>query len=113
MAVIVGDIQTHRDADRATAAGVRSVQIETLGACHLDAHSILHTLESFDLDGIRLLVIENVGNLVCPSSYDLGENETAAILSVPEGDDKVLNIRLFFTSRYASYHKPTWLHMSI
>lgn len=96
MAVIVGDIQTHRDAERARAAGCHSIQIETLGACHLDAHSILHTLQSFNPDGIRLLVIENVGNLVCPSSFDLGENEIVAVLSVPEGDDKVLKYPAVF-----------------
>ncbi|NLD99517.1 MAG: hydrogenase nickel incorporation protein HypB [Fibrobacter sp.] len=96
MVVIVGDIQTRRDADRARAAGCRSAQIETLGACHLDAHSILHTLESFDLNGVRLLIIENVGNLVCPSSYDLGENEVVAVLSAPEGDDKVLKYPTVF-----------------
>lgn len=96
MAVIVGDIQTHRDAERARAAGCTSFQIETLGACHLDAHSILHTLQSFNPDGIRLLVIENVGNLVCPSSFDLGENEIVAVLSVPEGDDKVLKYPAVF-----------------
>ncbi len=102
MALIVGDIQTQRDADRAKAAGCRSVQIETLGACHLDAHSILHTLQSFNLDGVRLLIIENVGNLVCPSSYDLGENEIVTVLSVPEGDDKVLKYPAIF-------HKATTL----
>jgi hydrogenase nickel incorporation protein HypB len=96
MAVVVGDIQTHRDAERARAAGCRSVQIETLGACHLDAHSVAHALESLDLDGVKLLVIENVGNLVCPSSYDLGEHEVVAVLSVPEGDDKVLKYPVVF-----------------
>jgi hydrogenase nickel incorporation protein HypB len=96
MAVVVGDIQTHRDAERARAAGCRSVQIETLGACHLDAHSVLHAVESLNLDGVKLLVIENVGNLVCPSSYDLGEHEVVAVLSVPEGDDKVLKYPVVF-----------------
>jgi len=90
MAVIVGDIQTQRDAERARAAGCTSFQIETLGACHLDAHSVLHALQSLNTDGVRLLVIENVGNLVCPSSFDLGENEIVAVLSIPEGDDKIL-----------------------
>lgn len=96
MAVVVGDIQTHRDAERARAAGCRSVQIETLGACHLDAHSVLHAVESLVLDGVKLLVIENVGNLVCPSSYDLGEHEVVVVLSVPEGDDKVLKYPVVF-----------------
>ncbi len=96
MAVVVGDIQTLRDAERARAAGCRSVQIETLGACHLDAHSIAHAVESLNLNGVKLLVIENVGNLVCPSSYDLGEHEVVAVLSVPEGDDKVLKYPVVF-----------------
>jgi hydrogenase nickel incorporation protein HypB len=96
MAVIVGDIQTHRDAERARAAGCKSVQIETLGACHLDAHSVGHALETLDLQGVKLLVIENVGNLVCPSTYDLGEHEKIAVLSLPEGDDKVLKYPALF-----------------
>jgi hydrogenase nickel incorporation protein HypB len=96
MAVIVGDVQTRRDAERVIRAGSRSVQIETNGACHLDAHSVEHALERLDLEGCKLLVIENVGNLVCPSSYDLGEHEKIAILSLPEGDDKVLKYPSLF-----------------
>jgi hydrogenase nickel incorporation protein HypB len=96
MAVIEGDVQTSRDADRVSAAGSPAVQIETNGACHLDAHSVGHALDRLELDGVRLLVIENVGNLVCPSTYDLGEHEKMAILSLPEGDDKVLKYPALF-----------------
>jgi hydrogenase nickel incorporation protein HypB len=96
MAVIEGDVKTSRDADRVTAAGSPAFQIETEGACHLDAHSVGHALEHLDLTGVRLLVIENVGNLVCPSTYDLGEHEKMAILSLPEGDDKVLKYPALF-----------------
>lgn len=96
MAVIEGDIQTSRDAERVIRAGSRAYQIETHGACHLDAHAVGHALEHLDLEGCRLLVIENVGNLVCPASYDLGEHEKVAILSTPEGDDKVLKYPALF-----------------
>jgi hydrogenase nickel incorporation protein HypB len=96
MAVIEGDIQTHRDAERVIRAGSRAKQIETMGACHLDAHAVGHALEAMDLTGVRLVVIENVGNAVCPASYDLGEQERAAILSLPEGDDKVLKYPALF-----------------
>ncbi len=97
MAVIVGDCQTHRDAERIIGSGCRAYQIETEGACHLDAHSIAHALEQLDLADIKLLVIENVGNLVCPATYDLGEDLKIAILSTPEGDDKVLKYPSIFS----------------
>jgi hydrogenase nickel incorporation protein HypB len=97
MAVIEGDVQTHRDAERVIRAGSRAYQIETMGACHLDAHSVAHALEHMDFGGIKLLVIENVGNAVCPASYDLGEDEKIAILSTPEGDDKILKYPALFT----------------
>lgn len=92
LAVVVGDIQTRRDADRVAKSGVKAVQIETGGACHLDARCVGDTVQAMDLGGSRckVLVIENVGNLVCPASYDLGENMKMALLSCPEGDDKVL-----------------------
>lgn len=96
MAVIEGDIQTSRDADRVTAAGSAAHQIETQGACHLDAHSVGHALDHLALENVKLVIIENVGNLVCPSTYDLGENEKMAILSLPEGDDKVLKYPALF-----------------
>ncbi len=97
MAVIVGDCQTHRDAERIIGSGSRAYQIETEGACHLDAHSIAHALEQLDLVDVKLLVIENVGNLVCPATYDLGENLKIAILSTPEGDDKILKYPSIFS----------------
>ena len=96
MAVIEGDVKTSRDADRVTGAGSQAIQIETDGACHLDAHSVGHALDQLDFKGVQLLVIENVGNLVCPSTYDLGEHEKMAILSLPEGDDKVFKYPALF-----------------
>ncbi len=99
LAVVEGDVKTSRDADRVKAAGVKAVQIETGGACHLDAVSVGRALASMDLPsgGHRFLVIENVGNLICPSSYDLGEHLRAGILSLPEGDDKVLKYPSLFS----------------
>ena len=98
MVVIEGDVQTRRDAERIEKAGVRAVQIETGGACHLDASSISRAMDELDLENspCELIVIENVGNLVCPSSYDLGEHMKAALLSLPEGDDKVLKYPAIF-----------------
>lgn len=96
LAVIVGDLQTDRDAVRIREAGSQAVQIETQGACHLDARSVGDKLAELDLEGVELLVIENVGNLVCPASYDLGEHEKVALLSTPEGDDKVLKYPSIF-----------------
>ncbi len=99
MAVIEGDIQTRRDAERIEAAGSPAYQIETGGSCHLDAESVNHALGHLDLQSeeLRLVVIENVGNLICPSGYDLGEDITISILSVPEGDDKVLKYPSIFS----------------
>jgi len=96
MAVIVGDLQTDRDAVRIREAGCQAVQIETQGACHLDAASVGEHVSKLDLSQVDLLVIENVGNLVCPASYDLGEHEKVALLSTPEGDDKVLKYPSIF-----------------
>lgn len=96
MAVIVGDLQTDRDAVRIREAGCQAVQIETQGACHLDAQSVGERIEQLDLSQVELLVIENVGNLVCPAGYDLGEHEKVALLSTPEGDDKVLKYPSIF-----------------
>jgi len=86
--IIEGDVQTTQDADRVRAAGAQAVQIETDGACHLDARMIARELEQFPLDEIDLLVIENVGNLVCPAAFELGEHARVMMLSVTEGDDK-------------------------
>jgi hydrogenase nickel incorporation protein HypB len=97
MAVVVGDIQTRRDAERIIGSGSAAYQIETGGACHLDAHSVGHALEELDFNGVELCVIENVGNLVCPAAYDLGEAMKIAVLSTPEGDDKVLKYPSIFS----------------
>lgn len=97
MAVIVGDLQTDRDAVRIRAAGCQAIQIETQGACHLDAKSVGEQIPLLNLSGVELLVIENVGNLVCPASYDLGEHEKVVLLSVTEGDDKVLKYPSIFS----------------
>jgi len=90
--VIEGDIETERDADRIRAKGVPAVQLTTGGACHLDApmvHGGLHVLEHFAKGGkYDLIFIENVGNLVCPATFDLGEHQRIILLSVPEGSDK-------------------------
>jgi hydrogenase nickel incorporation protein HypB len=88
IAVIEGDQQTARDADRIRATGVQAVQINTGKGCHLDAHRVGHALESMKLPNHSLLFIENVGNLVCPSAFDLGEAHKVVILSTTEGEDK-------------------------
>ena len=82
MAVVVGDIQTRRDADRIVDSGSSAHQIETNGACHLDAHSVSHALKELDFQ-VQICVIENVGNLVCPAAYDLGEAMKVAIFPRP------------------------------
>jgi len=89
-AVIEGDQQTDNDAVRIASTGVRVKQINTGAGCHLDAHMVLHAAEEFVSDKLDLLLIENVGNLVCPASFDLGENHKVVVLSVTEGEDKPL-----------------------
>lgn len=100
MAVIEGDVQTRRDAERIERAGCQAWQIETGGACHLDAQAVNHALGHMDLEHseLELLAIENVGNLICPSGYDLGEDMRIGLLSVPEGDDKILKYPSLFSS---------------
>jgi hydrogenase nickel incorporation protein HypB len=88
MAVIEGDLQTDRDAERVRRAGVPAVQINTAGGCHLSAEMIQEVLPQLDLTGLDVLFIENVGNLVCPAEFDLGEDATVLLISVTEGDDK-------------------------
>lgn len=88
IAVIDGDIATSLDADRAAAAGAIAVQINTGGDCHLDAVMIQNALQKIDLESIDLLIVENVGNLVCPASFQLGTHKNVLIASIPEGDDK-------------------------
>ncbi len=87
-AAIVGDLQTDNDADRLRRSGAQAVQITTGATCHLDAHMVMHALEKLDAADLRYLFIENVGNLVCPASYDLGEDRRIVLLSVTEGEDK-------------------------
>jgi len=88
--VIEGDIDTTRDADRVAAAaeGAQVVQINTQGACHLDANMIASAVRDMELDTLDLLIVENVGNLVCPAGFDLGEDVSVMVLSVTEGNDK-------------------------
>lgn len=88
LAVIDGDIATSFDADRAAAAGAMAVQINTGGECHLDAVMLNEALPQLDLATIDLLIVENVGNLVCPASFQLGTHKSVLIASIPEGDDK-------------------------
>ena len=86
--VIEGDVETSADAERIEAAGAQTVQINTRGACHLEAHMIRDALAHVDLVATDLLVIENVGNLVCPAAWDLGEDMRVVVVSATEGDDK-------------------------
>ncbi len=86
--VIEGDQQTMNDANRISAAGAEAVQINTGKGCHLDSHMVLHALEKLNPVANSLLFIENVGNLVCPSMFDLGESERVVVISVTEGSDK-------------------------
>jgi hydrogenase nickel incorporation protein HypB len=95
-AVIEGDQQTDNDAQRIAATGVAVRQINTGAGCHLDAHMVMHGTEGFDLDSLDMLLIENVGNLVCPASFDLGEHHKVAVLSVTEGEDKPLKYPQMF-----------------
>ncbi|MCX7247327.1 MAG: hydrogenase nickel incorporation protein HypB [Burkholderiales bacterium] len=90
LAVIEGDQQTTHDAERIRATGAPAIQINTGKGCHLDAHMVGHAMEQLDLQADSLLMIENVGNLVCPAAFDLGEAHKVVILSVTEGEDKPL-----------------------
>ncbi|WPL19528.1 Hydrogenase isoenzymes nickel incorporation protein HypB [Thiorhodovibrio winogradskyi] len=96
IAVIEGDLETENDAERIRAHGVPAVQIATGSACHLDAHLVHDALHRLDLEQLDLLFIENVGNLVCPASFDLGQHRQVALLSVPEGDDKPAKYPVMF-----------------
>lgn len=98
LAVIEGDVKTRRDADRIVRAGCRAVQIETGGSCHLDAAAVKKAFSALDRRiPFKYLAIENVGNLICPSAYDLGEHLKIGMLSLPEGDDKVLKYPSLFS----------------
>jgi len=94
--VIEGDITSSYDAERIAQKGVQAVQINTDGACHLDSNMVREALGQFDLSALDLLVVENVGNLVCPAEFNVGEDMKIMILSVPEGDDKPLKYPLMF-----------------
>jgi len=98
VAVIEGDQQTSNDAERIRAAGAPAVQINTGKGCHLDAHMVTHGLEKLKLDRGGLLFIENVGNLVCPAAFDLGEAHKVVVLSVTEGQDKPLKYPEMFAA---------------
>jgi len=94
--VIEGDITTDRDAQRLKKYGIPIVVINTEGGCHLDSHSISKVLNYFDLDNLDVLFVENVGNLICPSQFDLGETFKLAVLSTTEGDDKPAKYPMIF-----------------
>ncbi|MBF0620703.1 MAG: hydrogenase nickel incorporation protein HypB [Magnetococcales bacterium] len=96
IAVIEGDLETENDAQRIRAHGIEAVQINTGSACHLDANMIHNALHKLDLNTVDLLFIENVGNLVCPASYDLGHHLNVVLLSVVEGDDKPAKYPVMF-----------------
>ena len=96
IAVIEGDLETENDAERIRKHGVKAIQITTGSACHLDAHMIHQALHNLDLDEFDIVFIENVGNLVCPASFDLGQHLNVTLLSVPEGDDKPAKYPVMF-----------------
>jgi hydrogenase nickel incorporation protein HypB len=97
MAVIEGDVESIVDSEKIQAEGVPTVQIRTGGACHLDAPMVTAALDSLNLDELDLVFVENIGNLICPAEFDLGSDLQAMILSVPEGDDKILKYPLMFS----------------
>jgi hydrogenase nickel incorporation protein HypB len=107
IAVVTGDVQTLNDAERLARHTTRLVQaVVTGGACHLDARQVLEALDAIDLAATSLLFIENVGNLVCPASWDLGEAAKIVVFSVTEGEDKPLKYpKMFRESRYAVINK--------
>ena len=94
--VIEGDIEGTIDAKKMQDAGVPVVQLNTQGACHIEAMSIKNIIENFNLDELDIIIVENIGNLVCPAEFDIGEVLKVALLSVPEGDDKVVKYPLMF-----------------
>jgi len=96
MAVIEGDLFTAKDAERIEQYGVPVVQINTGGGCHLDANMVNNVLDSLDLRALDLIVIENVGNLVCPAEFNIGEDVKVTVLSITEGEDKPLKYPLIF-----------------
>jgi hydrogenase nickel incorporation protein HypB len=97
IAVIEGDIESMVDSEKIQAEGITAVQIRTGGACHLDASMITAALDHLDLEKLDLIFVENIGNLICPAEFDTGSHLQAMILSVPEGDDKILKYPLMFS----------------
>ncbi|MEW6526733.1 MAG: hydrogenase nickel incorporation protein HypB [Spirochaetota bacterium] len=103
IALIEGDIETTNDANRLAKYNIPIVQIETKlfgGACHLESSWIMGCLEKFDLDAVDVVIIENVGNLVCPAEFELGDDERVVVLSVTEGEDKPVKYPLMFNSSH-------------
>ena len=96
MAVIEGDLETEHDAQRIRAKGITAIQITTGSACHLDAHMVHEALHKLDLDKLDIVFIENVGNLVCPASFDLGHHRNVILLATTEGDDKPAKYPVMF-----------------
>ncbi|PWL90784.1 MAG: hydrogenase accessory protein HypB [Clostridiales bacterium] len=96
--VIEGDIAGQVDADKIHAMGIPVVQLDTDGACHIEAMSIQQLLKEFSLPDLDVVFVENIGNLVCPAEFNIGENFRVALLSVPEGDDKVVKYPLMFAT---------------
>ncbi len=99
--VIEGDVAGQIDAEAIEKMGIPCVQLQTQGACHIEAMSIQNILPLFDLDGLDVIFVENIGNLVCPAEFDIGEDFRVALLSVPEGDDKVEKYPLMFATSHA------------
>jgi hydrogenase nickel incorporation protein HypB len=89
-------LETNRDADRLSAKGIQAVQIQTGSACHLDAMMVHKALHDIDLDAIDVCFVENVGNLVCPASYDVGTHLNVVLVSIPEGEDKIAKYPVMF-----------------
>ncbi len=99
MKILVGDLETERDADRLRSVGADALQIVTGGICHLEAQMVWQAMEGLNLEGLDLLIVENVGNLVCPASFDLGEDYRVTLIATTEGDDKPKKYpRMFLTS---------------
>ncbi|PSL03843.1 MULTISPECIES: hydrogenase nickel incorporation protein HypB [Cecembia] len=99
MGILVGDLETERDADRIKQVGGKALQIVTGGICHLEAQMVWQALKSFDISGLDVLFVENVGNLVCPASFDLGEDYRVTLIATTEGDDKPQKYpKMFLTS---------------
>ncbi len=102
IAVIEGDLFTNKDADRIAAHDAPVIQINTSGGCHLDAVMVAEAMQKLDLDALDLVIIENVGNLVCPAEFNIGEDQKAVVLSITEGDDKPLKYPLIFKESAAA-----------